>query len=118
MAANSEFITYLNDLLAPIGPLTDGTFFGGHAFKSDGIQFAMVMGNTLYLRVDDTTRPEFEERGAEPFSYATKKKRVFVRTYFSVPEGLLEDQDELTVWARESIDVSKKAEQKKARRKK
>ena len=78
MTANAEFVAFITEQLAPMGPLVAGRFFGGHAFKSGEVQFAMIMGNTLYLRVDDKTRPAFEEKGAMPFSYGKTTRRVVV----------------------------------------
>ena len=81
-------------------------FFGGHALKHGGQQFAMIMGNTLYFRVNDQTRPEYEAKGSRPFSYPTKTRRVEVRTYFSAPDELLESKEELLAWARRAIHAA------------
>jgi len=106
MPANPQFVAFVVELLAPMGPLAAGRFFGGHAFKSGDVQFAMIMGSTLYLRVDDETRPAFEEKGAKPFSYGKKTRRVAVRTYYAAPEELLDEPDELVVWARRALDAA------------
>ncbi len=106
MSASAEFVRFARELLAPLGPLRDGKFFGGHAMKQDGRQFAMVMGNTLYFRVNDATRPAFEQRGCTAFSYPTKTKRVQVRSYYSVPEELFENQAMMLDWARQAIHAA------------
>lgn len=103
MSASAEFVAYVRDLLAPLGPLSDGKFFGGYAVKHDGRQFAMIMGNTLYFRVSDATRGAYEQQGATPFAYTTKQRTVQVRKYFSVPESLFENQAQLLAWARQAI---------------
>jgi len=103
MSASPEFIAYVRDLLAPLGTLKDGKFFGGFAFKSGSKQFAMIMGNTLYFCVNNQTRKKYEAAGMEPFSYSTKNGRVKVNKYFSVPDDLFENQDKLVEWAREAI---------------
>ena len=104
MSASPEFIEYVRELLLPLGNLKDGKFFGGFAFKSGSKQFAMIMGNTLYFCVNDQTRPKYKALGMEPFSYSTKKGRVRVNKYFSVPEELFENQEKLVEWAREAIE--------------
>lgn len=106
MSASPEFVAHVRDLLHPIGPLQDGKFFGGHAFKYQGVQFAMLMGNTLYFRVNDTTRPAFEAQGGRAFSYATRDRRVVVRRYFSVPDEVLETPVELVQWARRAVQAA------------
>lgn len=108
MSADPGFVAFVSEQLEPLGPLTSGRFFGGHAFKRDGVQFAMVMGNTLYLRVDDDTRPAFQEAGSEAFSYTTKKRRVMVESYYAAPETLLDDGDDLVSWARLASEVAAK----------
>ena len=103
MSASKEFVNHVRELLSSIGDLSDGKFFGGHALKHGGQQFAMIMGNTLYLRVNDETRPEYIAKGSKPFSYLTKVRRVEVRTYFAAPDELLESKDALMTWARKAI---------------
>ena len=103
MSASAEFVAYVRELLAPLGNIDGGKFFGGHAMKHGARQFAMVMGSTLYFRVDDSSRPAYEKRGAKPFSYATKKGVVQVRKYYAAPAELLDDPAQLLVWARQAI---------------
>ena len=97
------FRQYILELLSPLGAVAAKRFFGGTGFSLDGVQFAMVMRDTLYLRVDAETRPRYERAGAAPFSYATRKGQVEVRTYFAVPEALLDDAEELCIWAGQAI---------------
>lgn len=103
MGASAEYLSFVRELLAPLGAVSDGKFFGGQLIKYRGIQFAMVMGNTLYLRVNDATRPAYEARGSLPFSYQTKKGVVQVRKYYAAPEALMDDREQLLAWARLAI---------------
>lgn len=106
MSASEEFVAYVQELFTPLGSLHHGKFFGGHAMKHGGKQFAMIMGNTLYFRVSEKTLPEFERKGSLPFSYSTRNGVVQVRKYYSAPEELFEDQDLLLTWARQAIHAS------------
>lgn len=106
MSANPEFIGFVRDLLFPLGDIQDGSFFGGFAFKHNTKQFAMIMGNTLYFCVNIHTRPKYEALGMIPFSYSTKKGVVKVKKYYSAPEDLLEDQEQLIIWANEAIQAA------------
>lgn len=105
MSASASFVEHVRDLLSPIGALTDGSFFGGHAFKYRQVQFAMIMGSTLYFRVNERTRKAYELKGSKPFSYLTKKGVVQVRKYYAAPADLLESQEQLLTWARQAIDA-------------
>lgn len=97
----------MREQFAPLGAtLSDGAFFGGRAFKYHGQQFAWVIGSTLYLRVGDATRAEFEAAGAAPFSYETKKGTVLVTKYYTAPEFLLDDPEQMLAWARKAINAA------------
>jgi DNA transformation protein len=109
MSASAEFIAYVREMFAPLGELEEGKFFGGFAFKSGSKQFAMIMDNTLYFCVNDKTRPKYEAQGMEPFSYATKKRRVLVKKYYSVPEELFENEEKLIEWANAAIRAAHSA---------
>jgi len=54
--------------------------------------------------------------GSDCFSYDTKKKRVAVKKYYSVPADMLEDQEQLVALARESIRVARSAKKSPAKR--
>ena len=108
MSATTEYTQYVLELLEPIGPLRISRFFGGVGIYFGSAQFAMIMGNSLYFVVDDSTRLKYETAGMEPFSYTTKKGRVHVRRYFELPEDVLTDSEKLKAWAHESIDTAGK----------
>lgn len=109
MSASTEYTEYILELLEPLGPITTGRFFGGVGLAGNGVQFAMLMGNSLYFVVDDTTREKYTAAGMMCFSYLTKKGRVQVRRYFELPEEVLTDPAELRRWAHEAMRVAGKA---------
>lgn len=110
MGASAEFVSWMREQFAPLGAaVSDSVFFGGRDFRYHGQQFAWVIGSTLYLRVDDATRAEFEAEGAAPFSYETKKGTVLVRKFYTAPEFLLDDPEQMLVWARKAIDAAGRA---------
>lgn len=108
MTASTEYTQYVLELLEPVLRVRTGRFFGGLGISSGTVQFGMIMDNSLYFVVDESTRPKYEAAGMKPFSYLTRKGRIQVRRYFELPEEVLNDPDALRVWARESIDVAAK----------
>ena len=108
MAPSTEYKEYVLELLEPIGSLRTSRFFGGVGIYYGSVQFAMMMGNSLYFVVDESTRKKFEQAGMQPFSYLTKKGRIQVRKYFELPEDVLTDAEQLRQWAKESIQVASK----------
>lgn len=109
MTGNTEgYVDFVLEMLAPIGGVSSGRFFGGLGLTSDGVQFAMLMGDSLYFVVDDGLRSRLESEGSECFWYTTKKGRVNVKKYYEVPADYVEDQTQLLHLARESIQIARK----------
>ena len=114
MAASPQFKAFLEELLEPLGPVVFKRLFGGEGLSLGGVTFAFIMGQTLFLRVDDDSRPAYEDAGAEPFAYDTKSKRVTVRSFFATPEELYDDGDEFCAWARAALTAAQAAARAKA----
>ena len=109
MAVSPEFQAFVAELLAPVGPVAIRRMFGGAGAFYDDMMFALIIGEVLYFKVDDTNRPDFEAAGKGPFSYETKNGRRALGGYFELPDEIFETADEFTVWARRSIDVALRA---------
>ncbi|MFA5921982.1 MAG: TfoX/Sxy family protein [Methylococcaceae bacterium] len=105
---SAEYVDYVLEHLQSIAPVQTSRFFGGVGVSNGFVQFAMMMGNSLYFVVDDDSRKKYEQAGMQPFSYMTKKGRVQVRRYFEVPEEVLTDSEQLRHWANVAMLVAKK----------
>lgn len=88
----------LADQLAPLGQISVSRFFGGAGLSINQLQFGFVINGTLYLRVDDKSRPTFEALGCEPFRYNTKARTVTVASYYQAPAALEDDPQALLDW--------------------
>ncbi len=108
MNSRSEFSNYILERLSPLGDISLGRFFGGTSLKHNGTQFCMIMKNRLYFRVNKSNLDLYLERDSTPFSYLTKKGRVYVRSYYEVPADVLDDEDDLLSWAEKAIADSRK----------
>ena len=63
--------------------------FGGVGLYCQGLFFALIDDDTLYLKVDDATRPEFERLGIQPFRpYGDESQGM---QYYELPADVLED---------------------------
>ncbi len=59
----------IHDLFSVFGPVERRRLFGGAGLYADGLMFAIVMGDIIYLKIDDGTRAIFEAEGCAPFGY-------------------------------------------------
>jgi len=110
MSASTEYVEYIKDLLSEFPELVVKKYFGGVALRSSWLgkdtQFATILGDVLYFVVDDTTRPNFEAKGMEPFSYEKQGKTVIVKKWYAAPEELFEDLDLMQEWAMEALHAA------------
>jgi DNA transformation protein and related proteins len=107
-SVSSGFQDFILDLLGPLDPMPRRMFSGVGLFHG-GVMFGLLVREALYLRVDDITRERFERAGSEPFSYLRGERQVSLSAYYVVPEGLLDQQDELLQWARGAIEAARRA---------
>lgn len=117
MAISPQFKAFLEERLEPLGPVAFKRLFGGEGLSLGGVTFAFIMGETLYLRVDEQSRPAFIDAGMEPFAYNTKTKRVTVRSFYATPEELYDDGDGFCDWARTALAAAQTAARAKAAKK-
>jgi DNA transformation protein len=106
MAVSREFRDFIEELLSGFGPVRIRPMFGGAGISADGMNFGLLVDDTLYLKVDERNRAAFEAEGMSPFTYQAKGKPV-TTSYWRVPDRLLEDPDEIANWARQAFDVAK-----------
>jgi DNA transformation protein len=90
--------------------------FGGVGIYSGSLFFALIDDDTVYFKVDDTNRPDFEARGMGPFRPAGPDGETM--QYYALPEDLLEDPEALRPWVDRALAVAhrKKAHQPRKRR--
>jgi DNA transformation protein len=116
MAISPDFQAFLQDQLGLFGPIAIRRMFGGAGIFRDGLMFGLVVDETLYLKVDDTNRGDFERAGMGPFTYLRKSKPASLG-YFEVPADVLEDPHEMRDWAEKAFAVARTAARAKPRKK-
>ncbi|MDO8800928.1 TfoX/Sxy family protein [Phenylobacterium sp.] len=103
MAVSPEFVDYVLEQLQPLGGITHRRMFGGVGLSRHELFFALIAEDTLYLKVDDANRADFEAAGCEPFKPFGGDKAM---SYWSTPLEALEDPDLLAAWAGKGIDAA------------
>jgi DNA transformation protein len=109
MPMRPEFRDYLLELFERFGPIRIKAMFGGFGLYSGEIFFGLIADERVYLKVDDTTRADFEAEGKTHFTFKLKSGDIGAMSYFEIPDRLYDDPDELAVWARKAVDVAMRA---------
>lgn len=102
---------FLHDLLADFGPFTIKRMFGGKGLFSDGLMFALIARDRLWIKADDVTQPRFKDIGAERFSVPRKGREPVDLPYWTMPDSALDDPSEATEWARLGRNAAIRVEQ-------
>lgn len=114
MAADPE---WLMDLFEPLGAVRLKRMFSGYGVYFGDYCIALAINPGLCLRVDDETRAAFEKLGAAPFTYAKQGKTITVGKWWRLPDTVLDDPDEVSRWARLSLEVARRLPPKKPKKK-
>src|SRR5216117_3655647 len=105
MPVSPTFRTFVLDQLGRVAPRVRGrSMFGGVGIYAGAQFFALIADSTLYFKVDDSNRPDFEARGMGPFRPYGPGGEVM--QYYEVPEDVLEDIEALRHWADKAIAVA------------
>lgn len=109
---SDDFVDYVMELFGPFGTVVSRRMFGGHGVYLDGLMFAIISDDILYLKSDEMNRIEFEQAGCEVFSYARKGKRATL-SFFRAPEDAMESPELMLPWARSAYAAALRANAKK-----
>jgi DNA transformation protein len=109
---SEAFIDYVMELLGPFGTVRTRRMFGGYGVYLDGLMFAIVSEDTLYLKADEMNRVEFEQAGCERFGYVRKGRRAALN-FFRTPADAMESPELMLPWARTAYAAALRTNAKK-----
>jgi DNA transformation protein len=110
----SEFADHLHDVFRMFGPISVRRMFGGYGVYRDGLMFALVADDALYLKVDAHNVGEFLRRELPPFEFHRAGKTLRM-SYRLAPDEVMEDHAEAALWARRSFEAAVRAKVPKRR---
>jgi DNA transformation protein len=113
----SEFVAHVVETMRDFGPVTAKAMFGGWGLYHEGLFFALIAEDTLYLKVDDDNRAEFERAGLPAFVYVTKDGDRMAMSYHQAPPEALESPAAMIAWARSGYGAALRAKNRKPVRK-
>jgi DNA transformation protein and related proteins len=104
LRVSDSFRRFVLDQLAAMEDIQPRSMFGGVGLYCRGLFFGIIAGDVLYLKVDETTRGDYERAGMGPFS--PYPERGGTMQYYAVPVGVLESAEELARWAKRAVTVA------------
>jgi DNA transformation protein len=118
MVAQSDFASYCCELLASSHPALRTCkarrMFGGWGISADGLNFAIISRDQLYLKADAQSAPIWQQAQCPPFEYEARGKRHQL-SYYTPPPEALESSSLMTAWSTLAFEAALRAANSKRR---
>ncbi|KCZ88166.1 TfoX/Sxy family protein [Hyphomonas jannaschiana] len=108
------FHEFVMELFAPMGPVSVRRMFGGAGVFKDGLMFALLADDVIYLKTDAAFRAELEAEGCQPFIWTRPSDgKQTDMGYVSLPPDAMDEADLASEWGRKAFGVALAAKAKK-----
>jgi DNA transformation protein and related proteins len=114
MSVSPSYKAFVLEQLSAAGTVTAKPMFGGVGLYCQGLFFALIDDDTLYLKVDDAIRPEFERFGSQPFRPFGDDSHGM--QYYELPADVLEDRAAVRSWMDRALGAARRKASGKRRR--
>lgn len=104
----SQFIDFLHEIFSELGSINTRKMFGGYGIYHDGVMFGLIADDTLYLKVDESTKQQFIDKDLTAFEFDKGNKKVQM-SYYQVPEEIYDDPDAAIYWAKLAYQAALKS---------
>ncbi|MEQ9506772.1 MAG: TfoX/Sxy family protein [Hyphomonas sp.] len=114
------FHEFVIEIFAPMGPVRIRRMFGGAGVFQDGLMFALLGDDTVYLKTDEALRADLVSEGCAPFLWTKPSTGEQIDMgYVSLPSSAMDDPDEASAWGKRAMSVARaKAAKAKPKKKK
>ncbi|MGZ8489942.1 MAG: TfoX/Sxy family protein [Candidatus Binatia bacterium] len=97
---DESFKDFILDQLSDINSIEARRMFGGNGLYQDETFFGIVHKGKLFFKIDESTVGEYRKRKMKPFRPNGKQTLV---SYYQVPVDVVEDLEDLCVWAKRAV---------------
>ena len=114
---DASFKDFVLDQLSALPDVRAKAMFGAHGLYQNEHFFAILDEGRLFFKTDAPSQADYVARGMGPFTYESKG-RTLTMSYHEVPPDVLENPQELVVWARRAIQTAAAGPKKPAKKRK
>ncbi|GMR05311.1 MAG: TfoX/Sxy family protein [Thermodesulfobacteriota bacterium] len=102
MPVSDDYLAFVIERLECVGQVSARRMFGGAGLYLDGLFFALVSDDTLYLKTGEGNRGDYEALGMGPF----RPFSTYAMSYHELPARILDDDSQLEAWCARAIDAA------------
>ncbi|HEX7760595.1 MAG TPA: TfoX/Sxy family protein [Caulobacteraceae bacterium] len=110
MSVSAAILEFAADLFSGLDGFSARRMFGAAGLYADGVMFALIDDDRIYLKTDEALRRDLVRAGAEAWIYTERKgPKAGVpqeTSYWSLPEAACDDPDEACAWGRKALAVA------------
>ncbi len=96
MAVTEDYLAFVLEQLGRVTSVTSRRMFGGVGLYADGVFFAAIDNNQLFLRTGPGNLADYESAGSAAFQPMGPDTKPM--SYHELPGGVLEDVSALRLW--------------------
>lgn len=116
-----SFHEFVRELFAGLGEIQIKRMFGGAGVCAEGLMFALLADDTIYIKTDDALKAALTKEGSGPFVWkpnnGPRAGESVEMSYWRLPEAALDDPALASEWAKEALAAARsKATAKPKRR--
>lgn len=105
-------VDWVAEALAPLGEVVSRPMMGGLTLYCDGVVFAIVAADELWLKADRISDAAWDAIGAERFATAPGR----TMNYRRAPGDCYDDVDAMREWATVAIEAGRRGKPSRRRR--
>lgn len=109
MPIDNTFVENVLDRLQLSTTVICKKMFGGYGLFHDGIMFALIADNELFLKTDGQSSHFFKAMNLPPFSYDKARRKTVRLSYYLAPESFFEEPEETLLWTQRALDAARRA---------
>jgi DNA transformation protein len=107
MKKRDDLLDYVLDQLRGVRSIEARSMFGGFGLYRDGLFFGIVFEGRFFMRTSPSTRSKYVNAGMTRFR---PNARQTLKSYYEVPQEVLDDATTLACWAEEAVRGSTDSE--------
>jgi DNA transformation protein len=107
-SARNEFVDYVVELMAGWATVSTRKMFGGYGLYHEGLMFALIVEDELFLKTDAENLARLERAGSHPFVYQNQNRTVQL-SYWSAPPASLDSPAEMGEWCQSAYGSALRA---------
>ena len=103
MRQDDTFVEFVCDQLEGLDGVVHRSMFGGYGIYCGSTFFGIAYRGRLFFKTSEATRGKYEAWGSDPFQPNAKQR---LRSYYEVPEDVIDDVEKLLELAEEALEVA------------